>query len=369
MSEIVFTEIAEDAHYQLARANIESIESELSSLMEKNKGDITAEIKNTMEKFNDSVFTEKGKELFKFDQKTKKILFNEKAIDFKKFEKFPDNTITMRSLFKFILGEEVLPADAEKLATKLDKARIESPEMKKVMSAQDSAKVSPGKGPADLTAKEGKTSMEKIAKKAKDGVVKAGKWVTSTIKLFLIIGTIEQIRGVIQEHQKAMNGCWLLNTKTGGKRKINALTCNDGAKNSQEEGLNDAWTAKDNVELKKVEQYIENCKVNNDADGCKHQLDKLCDDKNGDWCSKYCTIESIECSSEYTVTCVASTFFGALEDLTGQIIDDGSSILSKATNILKIILYGILIVIAIFIIFKLIMYIIKLQKNKNNKKT
>lgn len=54
-----------------------------------------------------------------------------------------------------------------------------------------------------------------------------GKWVTTLIPTGVTIFGAYEVWKHIHDHQMAMNGCWYVNTKTGKKTKIGALTCNN----------------------------------------------------------------------------------------------------------------------------------------------
>jgi hypothetical protein len=71
--------------------------------------------------------------------------------------------------------------------------------------------------------------MAELKKKIKEsggsGRVEVGKWIKRTIILSLTGVTVAALFQAISAHQKAMNGCWLVNLISGEKCKVKTMTC------------------------------------------------------------------------------------------------------------------------------------------------
>jgi len=194
-----------------------------------------------------------------------------------------------------------------------------------------------------------------------------GKWVKeSAYKLFKMglkiavgLAISAELFKLIKDHQNQMNGCWLINIKTGEKCKLSDLTCD-----SDQANANDNPCPIDGEDIPDTTCVSYSPSPSSSPASCiTISEDNGCSGSN---CSKYCSPSRVNCPSGYTLQCVNVDFFGALSDLCEQPLDFGSNLLKNVLNILKYILYGVLIILAIFLIFKLIMFILdKTRKNKD----
>lgn len=71
-----------------------------------------------------------------------------------------------------------------------------------------------------------KNNMDEIKKRLEKMGDKGGEWVKTSLKYLLAGFGAFELYNAITQHQNKMNGCWLIDSKTGHKCKINTLTCN-----------------------------------------------------------------------------------------------------------------------------------------------
>ena len=81
---------------------------------------------------------------------------------------------------------------------------------------------------ADKTDKNVKKANEEISKKSKLGKAArvVGTFIKATLPFGIAAGASALIYELIEKHQHAMNGCWLVNNSSGSKSKVPMLTCN-----------------------------------------------------------------------------------------------------------------------------------------------
>ena len=115
-----------------------------------------------------------------------------------------------------VRGERARGDDPKNPTTDAENAKVEdNPNIKKAKG--DLVKE------ADDAKKEGKTTVDK------------GKWVERAFDLAKLaaLGTgIGLLVKAIKDHQKAMNGCWLVENSSGNKYKVRMLTCESGERGS-----------------------------------------------------------------------------------------------------------------------------------------
>lgn len=209
---------------------------------------------------------------------------------------------------------------------------------------------------------------EKIKNAGEDGH-KAGKWAkTKTALKIAALGVgLAGVYKLIKQHQKEINGCWLVNIATGNKCKVYSLTCDQ---NENERGSGDFCPTR-NVSPGKTCGYDKNeacfipgvsCIEYKSAKTCKTTLQQC---KSGK-CSQYCDCSVIGCPSGYILQCCNADFWTSAGDLFEKPFDFGNDILDKILKILKTVLYIFLILIFLYVLLKLVLYLFKSGKNEKN---
>lgn len=184
-----------------------------------------------------------------------------------------------------------------------------------------------------------KTLKEKIYR---DGSVSVGKWKKGIITMGALSVAGGGLWSIINKHKKEMNGCWLVNLKTGEKCKIIPLTCDDDR--------TDVCLAKDTLRCGShllPEENTEPCFNNNKCikqinGRCVKTIINACDDNNGNVCSKFCG--NINAPMGYKTICVSNDFWGATKDIVSDLSTPISLLSSWWIYIFIIIIFFIFII-------------------------
>lgn len=164
-----------------------------------------------------------------------------------------------------------------------------------------------------------KSKIEKFKRKVvKEGSVETGMWKKRAIKSAMLLGAAGGIWAIIDNHKKAMNGCWLVNIKTGEKCKITTLTCNGDTTDMC--SLN-AHLCGSHLLLEENTQPCygtDRCMKKDKTTGeCVETLANACDGHGKKSCSKYCG--NISAPVGYKTVCISSDFWGAAKDIISDI--------------------------------------------------
>ena len=153
----------------------------------------------------------------------------------------------------------------------------------------------------------------------KQGAVKTKGWLKRTVKLAMLGAGVGGLWALIDGHRKAMNGCWLINVKTGEKCKISTLTCHGNA--YDECSASATHLCGSYLQAAKNMQpcyAVTKCMKKDPVTGeCLETLREACAGKEGQSCSKYC--EHINTPVGYKTLCVSADFWGAAKDLVSTL--------------------------------------------------
>ena len=158
-------------------------------------------------------------------------------------------------------------------------------------------------------------TLEKKVRAAaeKGNVFKAGTWIKRGVFLGAGIITTGIVYSEILKHRDIMNGCWLVDIKTGEKCKISSLTCHDKALDKTDHICGSYNVCgKDGISP----CFAENtCVTRNPAGVCTKTIGKCTKGK----CNPLCSINSpIRFPSGKRLQCVDVNFWGAAEDFVGS---------------------------------------------------
>ena len=163
----------------------------------------------------------------------------------------------------------------------------------------------------------------------------------------------------VKEHQNKVNGCWLVDIKTGNKCKVGSLTCNSAYKN------NDICTATDMKGCNIEEATCKNKKPNSgvcfkQGELCMEFSNKKCtkcltECNTGEGC-KNCSCDIVPCPPGKQLHCINMNWIEALSDYVDKPIDAASKIL---INVIKMILLGLGIIIILYIVLSVGEYVLR----------
>jgi hypothetical protein len=210
--------------------------------------------------------------------------------------------------------------------------------------------------------KEKLKDMETEMKKKGETESEWGNWVRKKIDLVLlgglITGGIFGILAVFKEHQKEMNGCWLVRAN-GSKCKVKFLTCDGTLKtkggllcDGEDEIRKNYICAKDPCEID----------TSNSAN--------FCGNDSSSTCSSYCDSTKFKLNPGESLQCVNVSILGAGIDLLGQAIKDILNALginpADFGRIIKYFLIGVACLVGLFILYKIYQFLSQLfSKNKS----
>ena len=257
-----------------------------------------------------------------------------------------------------------------------DSAMLKTESAKGLQNAYDAGKES-GKNlvpKSDVDITQNTKDSIKEAVKDKDPNQSAGKWVKSGIKYGAILALLTAggigLYEAVKHHQDAMNGCWIINMTTGDKCKITQLTCDQSAKNNIPDGVNTCALCVDITNLQTCGPlFFDPCPIGGKAinpspaffpdsgKNCdKTVSDYTCKDSDTDMC-KNCDSTIYNLIGNTKMICVNVDWWGALEDIIGKPADEAiTGITNTIFNILKWVAIGILILLVLYIIYRLTKY-------------
>lgn len=196
---------------------------------------------------------------------------------------------------------------------------------------------------------------------AKKGVLKTKGWLKRTVKLAMIGAGVGGLWALIDGHRKAMNGCWLINVRTGEKCKISTLTCNGNTVGECSESATHVCGSY-LLSAKNTEPCYARtkCMKKDPMTGeCIETLKQACDvvSKKGESCSKYC--EHINTPAGYKTLCVSADFWGAAKDLV-------STLALSTTGWLKTILLGVAVLVVVVVAAMVVVRLLKSSSSSSS---
>ena len=251
--------------------------------------------------------------------------------------------------------------------------------------------------------------LKKIEANSQEGLgTKVGRWVKYTIAAGAVVGAgvgLGYLVDAINKHKNKMNGCWMVNLKSGEKCKIPQLTCNKDCNTSDantnpcgtcesQESCKNSWDAGTSVfnpcilgSKPKITCVNGKCTPSPSPTSKQCQNDAGCGDMPGKYhgdakhpseacdnctacavpcsgdasCSSQCNCSTFQCYPGFKLTCVDVDFWGAAEDFLGEPLQFGSSMLKK---ILMILLYIAIGIVVIFLLIKLTQFLIHKIKSR-----
>jgi len=206
-----------------------------------------------------------------------------------------------------------------------------------------------------------KKKAEEDAKTGKKSSV--GKWVKRLLYAGLAVAGIGEIINLIKQHEAEMNGCWLVEKSSGTKCKVGMLTCNSDARKygTQCGSISGCGKNKDEACFTNTTCVKYNPPPSKGVpQTCKTTLTQCTD---GD-CSEYCDVTKISVPEGYFLTCVNVNFWGAASDLFEEPFNFGSNILGSITKILKYALYIGLLLLGLYVLYKLVTFFLGGRKQE-----
>jgi hypothetical protein len=205
--------------------------------------------------------------------------------------------------------------------------------------------------------------------KEKDPNETAGKWVKSGIKYAAILAILGAagagLYEAVSHHQDAMNGCWIMDMTTGQKCKVTELTCAQGPKINIPDGDSKCGLCIDITNSQTCGSLDFNpCLIGGKAinpppsffpDSGKNcdKVAEYCKDSDNQVC-KNCDPSLYNLIGNSKMVCVNVDWWGALEDLIGGPLDSAiSGTITMILNILKWTAVGIVILLVLYIIYRL----------------
>jgi len=209
--------------------------------------------------------------------------------------------------------------------------------------------------------------------KQKDKNESAGKWVKSGIKYGFILALLAAggagLYEAVSHHQDAMNGCWIMDMTTGQKCKVTELTCAQGPKINIPDGDSKCGLCVDITNPQSCGSLDFNpCLIGGKATKPPTEEPFPDSGKNCDTVAEYCKDSDTQvCKNcdpslynligNSKMVCVNVTWWGALEDLIGGPLDTAiSATITMILNILKWTAVGIVILLVLYIIYRLTKY-------------
>ena len=201
-----------------------------------------------------------------------------------------------------------------------------------------------------------------------------GKWV----KRALFGAGIYSLYEAIKAHQNAMNGCWLYNTSDGSKCKISDLTCNPDCKNTSTNG--DLLCSPCQDLTKCSANQLNRCMIGGSGidkqppkcpDGCKNKdgndMCASCLSNETGSCASVCKTENFNLAPGYILQCQDVDFWTAAGDAAQQPIKFATDFLQQILTIFKYTAIGIAILIAVYLVFQVILYLMHRNSSEEEK--
>lgn len=187
----------------------------------------------------------------------------------------------------------------------------------------------------DTQINELKKKIDDSYAKGNQGRVEVGKWIKRTIIFTGVTIGLVEIYKLIRDHQRALNGCWLIKASNGQKCKVKTLTCFDeNTMQCSNEALNQCGPQKINPCFS-----TDTC-IKYEGNNCVTTLGQCSEGI----CNKlYCDNSKIETPPGYKLVCINVNFWTAAFDFFDTIF--------TTERFLLYIIIGIAIILLLFFIF------------------
>jgi hypothetical protein len=210
----------------------------------------------------------------------------------------------------------------------------------------------------------------------------SGKWLKRAALIGVTGLVVSNLVEAVNNYRSAMNGCWLINTKTGEKYKIRPLSCDPTSRDVKESTLYDFKFVSycnnkdscngfvfnpmliDNSETPPVPpypnldipgNYDENTGKCYNYPNCVKPCLSL-DANNSENCYK-CSCENFNCQEGFVLYCANFTFAQAFFDFTGKELDNLGTDVSFIITWLKYISIGILVIVGLVVLARIFMFV------------
>lgn len=206
--------------------------------------------------------------------------------------------------------------------------------------------------------------FDKLKEDVKNGKKSWGKWTEDKLKTAAALAAMGlgsyAFYQMVESHQNAMNGCWLIENSSGNKCKITQLTCDANARQAGTDCLpcQDCVTNKTSFNPCPGVECKDKATEKSPFPGTK--CDNCCAPKDGttaqpclpdapscsDGCDTMCSSKYPNLPQGYSMKCVNVDWWGALDDGIGGLGGDINSLLK---NMLKWLLIGLAIIVGVVI--------------------
>jgi hypothetical protein len=166
------------------------------------------------------------------------------------------------------------------------------------------------------------TAYDNLPEGQGQGTKQVGKWIKRSVMgvgaALFAVWAYKNIR----EHQKLMNGCWLVNMTGGQKCKIGTLTCDA---NVEQDMCTNSDLAKCGPGLNATCFPPDEC-LRYEAEVCKATIGQTeCGEGP---CHEACNEDLVEVPPNFRLVCVDASFWDAADDFFDDIIHQGTSTLT-----------------------------------------
>ena len=264
---------------------------------------------------------------------------------------------------------ETAKVDGGKIQESIDSGNVMDTEVNTPEKVEVETKINEGKT-ENAKLDEDINKINEEVKKNSD--ISYGTYVKTSVKLGIIASGVFLLTKFIKEHQKAMNGCWMINLKTGDKCKVTNLCCGDTNKSGKMCEQTPTSCTQYNNRGEKQENKTScftdaACVTVNESGNCAETISSKGDKCKGKkTCSIYCDSSKIEVPEGFQISCVNVDFYGAMADVVATPFNVAGDLIKKVINIAKYIFFGVVILIGLIIIYKMIDVFIIQNKNKQN---
>lgn len=163
--------------------------------------------------------------------------------------------------------------------------------------------------------KESESVVDRMKRNIKEGKkTTVGKWIKRGLAFGTGVAIISEIFFQIKQHQHAINGCWLVNKKTGSKCKVKSLSCGTSG------GNNNNLYCLPNTCGHSGACFPTNTCIKYNGNRCMTRLGKC----NSGTCGRYCDNKYLSVPRGHKLVCVHVNFWGSASDMIeSALIPDG----------------------------------------------
>ena len=239
----------------------------------------------------------------------------------------------------------------------------------------------------DKNVKKIEKAMEEMKKQIKEGKASEknwGKWLKTGLTLVAEGFGLYELYQQVKKHQDAANGCWLVHNN-GYKCKIRPLTCNSDSLNTDNGNFSICDYCKDQGKCTQdadpatfnpcvtgsgPKKDQEKATMPGKYDSTATDPNKACTvcsacaiQCSSGTCDSNCNCEKFNCPTNYKMTCVNMSFWGALSDLINETFDFADDLMMKILKILGLVL---LVIVALVVIYFVVKFILsKISEHKS----